>query len=58
MYFRNTRFNVGHVLLEGTSSMRSGSIGWYVMQVDMYAGRHVVVVVLSFMRIPVVGGHS
>ena len=34
--FRNTRFKVGHVLLEGTSSMRSGFMGWLIMQVDMY----------------------
>ena len=36
MYFRNTCFKVGHVLLEGMSSMRSGFIGWHVRQEDMY----------------------
>ena len=37
--------------------MRSGFIGWYVMQVDMYCWKVCCVVVLSFMRISVVGGY-
>ena len=36
--------------------MGAGFIGWHVMQVDMYCW-NLVDVVLSFMRISVVGGH-
>ena len=39
--------------MEGMLGMRSGFIGWYDMQMDMYC----CVVVLSFMGISVVGVH-
>ena len=37
--------------------MRLDFIGWYVVQVNMYCWKVCCVVVLSFMRIFVVGGH-
>ena len=38
-------------------NMRTGFIGWYGMQRTCISGRHVVVVVMFFMRICVRGGH-
>ena len=37
--------------------MRSGFVEWLVMQVNMYCWKACCVVVLSFMRISVVGEH-
>ena len=57
-----------HVLHEGMSyrwtclagvhlDIRTGFIGWHVMQEVCITGRHVVVVVMSFMRSYVKGGY-
>ena len=43
--------------MEGMLGMRSGFIGWYDMQMDMYCWKACCVVVLSFMGISVVGVH-
>ena len=43
--------------MEGMFNMWTGFIGWHVMQVDMYYWKYVVVVIMSIMRIFVMGGH-